>query len=291
MGISSVSGCIINRMSSTPQKSRNWRQRIRDHYRLVVLNDETLQEVSRYRLNLLNLYILSSTLFVLIGALVFVFIIYTPIKKVIPGYGDITATPEFIQLKEQTKTLEQEIVSLQTYIEANKNRILGNPNASTSNNSQLMNQAYKPEQLDRVDTITYNKEGTTPIVKKEMKFFYPPLQGRVSAEYNDSGDHFGIDILAPKNTPISTIADGTVISAEFNLETGNTISVQHGNDVISLYKHNAELLKGVGDHVKSGEPIAIIGNTGTKTNGAHLHFELWMNGQSVDPRVYIDFSE
>lgn len=277
-------------MDSTSKKNRKWRERIRDDYRLVVLNDETLQEVSSYRLNLLNLYILSSTLFILIGALVFAIIIYTPIKKVIPGYGDISATPEFKQLKEQTRNLEQELISLQTYVEANKNRILGNPN-SPSNNSILIGQAYEPDVLDQIDTIAYTQDGSDPVLKREMKFFYPPLQGRVSAEYNDVGDHFGIDILAAKNTPVSSIADGTVISAEYNLETGNTISVQHGNNVISTYKHNSELLKRVGDYAKSGEPIAIIGNTGTKTNGAHLHFELWMNGQSVDPRVYIDFSE
>ena len=108
-------------MDSTSKKSGKWKERIRDHYRLVVLNDETLQEVSSYRLNLLNLYIVLSTLFVLIGTFVFAFIIYTPIKKIIPGYGDITATPEFIQLKEQTRALEQEVISLQTYLEANKN--------------------------------------------------------------------------------------------------------------------------------------------------------------------------
>ena len=269
-------------------KTRKWRERIRDHYRLVILNDETLQEVSSYRLNLLNLYILLSTLFILIGLLVFAIIVYTPLKKVIPGYGEISATPEFVELKEQTRKLEQDLIALNTYIEANKNRILGNPNNSTSS---LIESAYKPNIIEDIDTIVVDQEIASTEVKKEIRFFYPPLNGRVSAEYNNDEDHFGIDILAPKNTAISSISSGTVISAEYNLETGNTISVQHANNVLSTYKHNAELLKSVGDYVKSGEPIAIIGNTGTKTDGTHLHFEIWIEGQSVDPRDYIDFSE
>lgn len=266
---------------------RKWRERIRDHYRLVVLNDETLQEVSSYRLNLLNLYILLSTLFLVIGLLVFAIIIYTPLKKAIPGYGDISATPEFNQLKEQTRELESEIISLQAYIEANKNRILGNPNNS---GSELIESAYQPEFIEDIDTVVNPNAESIELVEEEIRFFYPPIHGNVSANYNDQDHHFGIDILAPKDTPIASIADGTVISAEFNLETGNTISVQHANNIISTYKHNAELLKTVGEYVRSGEPIAIIGNTGTKTDGAHLHFELWVDGHSVNPSDYIDFS-
>lgn len=272
----------------TTEDKRKWRERIRDHYRLVVLNDETLQEVSSYRLNLLNLYILLSTLFLVIGLLVFAIIVYTPIKKAIPGYGDIAATPEFVQLKEQTREMEKEIISLQTYIEANKNRILGNPKAHTS---AMIESAYEPEIIDDIDTMVVDDvEKLINEKPEDLKFFYPPIQGRISASYSNQDHHYGIDILAPKDTPISTIADGTVISSEYNLETGNTISVQHANNIISTYKHNAELLKSVGEYVRSGEPIAIIGNTGTKTDGAHLHFELWVDGHSVNPDDYIDFS-
>ena len=92
----------------------------------------------------------------------------------------------------------------------------------------------------------------------------------------------------PKSTA-STVADGFVIASDWTLETGNTIAIQHDNNVVSFYKHNANLLKKVGDRVKLAEAIAIIGNTGENTSGPHLHFELWKGGKPVNPQEYIRF--
>ena len=274
-------------MSASPENKRKWKDRIKDHYRLVVLNDETLQEVSSYKLNLLNLYILLSTLVVLVGLIVFAIIIYTPIKKAIPGYGDVNATPEFIELKEKTKVLEQELISIQTYIDANKNRLLGNSSTKTNG---LIDQAYAPKLVDVPDTFTLEEDVVVDVIEKKIRFFYPPLIGPISANYDKDDHHFGIDILAPKDAPVSAVLEGSVISSEYNIETGNTISIQHANNVVSTYKHNSILLKKVGDYVKTGEAIAIVGNSGLKTDGPHLHFELWIEGKSINPTEYINFA-
>jgi murein DD-endopeptidase MepM/ murein hydrolase activator NlpD len=77
--------------------------------------------------------------------------------------------------------------------------------------------------------------------------------------------------------------------ATWTLETGWVIQVQHESNLISVYKHNSELLKRVGDYVKVGEPIAIIGNSGELTTGPHLHFELWYNGIPLNPEDYVSF--
>ena len=87
----------------------------------------------------------------------------------------------------------------------------------------------------------------------------------------------------------STIWDGHVITADWTLETGYTIGIQHNNDMVSFYKHNATLLKRTGAFVRAGEAVAIIGNTGKMSSGPHLHFELWLQGKPVDPTNYIDF--
>jgi murein DD-endopeptidase MepM/ murein hydrolase activator NlpD len=102
--------------------------------------------------------------------------------------------------------------------------------------------------------------------------------------------HFGIDILAPRNTPIKSALDGWVVQSDWTLETGNTIGIQHENNIITFYKHNSVLLKKVGSYVKAGEAVAIIGNTGEMTDGPHLHFELWYKGNPVDPADYINFN-
>jgi murein DD-endopeptidase MepM/ murein hydrolase activator NlpD len=73
------------------------------------------------------------------------------------------------------------------------------------------------------------------------------------------------------------------------MDTGYSIYIQHESNIVSAYKHNAELLKAVGDKVKAGDVIAIMGNSGELTTGPHLHFELWHNGIALDPETYIDF--
>lgn len=109
----------------------------------------------------------------------------------------------------------------------------------------------------------------------ESMFLTTPLSGQVSASFSLAKKHYGTDIIAPKNTPIRAVADGFVVSSDWTLETGNTIAIQHANNVVSFYKHNSSLLKKTGEKVKTGEAIAIIGNTGEQTTGPHLHFELW----------------
>jgi len=272
-------------MSDNSKKKRPWTQRIRDRYRLIILNDETLRETNNYKLTLLNLYVLACTLFIIIGTIVYLLLSFTPLKHTIPGYGDIKATPEFIALREKTERLEGELISLNSYIDANKNRILGN---TQKTETTMLRSAYEPagvefEIEEKKESLPASSSATA------IRFFYPPLIGDVSSEFDEEKQHNGIDILAAKNSPISSVNSGTVIAAEYNIETGNTISIQHSDNVVSTYKHNSQLLKRTGDYVKAGEAIAIIGNTGLRTDGYHLHFELWVEGEAVNPSDYIDF--
>lgn len=270
-------------MSENSNKKRPWKERIKDRYRLIILNDETLRETNNYKLTLLNLYVLACTLFIIIGIVVYLLLSFTPLKHTIPGYGDIKATPEFIALREKTERLENELTAVNSYIDANKNRILGNTKKAETT---MLKSAYEPEDVIYVE----NKEKSEKKSEdRSVRFFYSPLIGEVSSEFDEEKQHNGIDILAAKGSPISSINSGTVIAAEYNIETGNTISIQHSENIVSIYKHNSKLLKSSGDYVKAGEAIAIIGNSGIRTDGYHLHFELWIEGEAVNPSDYIDF--
>jgi len=119
--------------------------------------------------------------------------------------------------------------------------------------------------------------------------FFVPVNGVISNHFNSITDHFGIDLVSGPNSRISAVLNGTVIFSGWTLETGYVIYIQHEADLISAYKHNAELLKNTGDLVNAGEAIAIIGNSGELTTGPHLHFELWHNGTALNPEQYIDF--
>jgi murein DD-endopeptidase MepM/ murein hydrolase activator NlpD len=98
-----------------------------------------------------------------------------------------------------------------------------------------------------------------------------------------------VDVVCATNELVKSVLDGTVILASWTLETGYIIEIQHENNIISVYKHNSQLLKKVGNKVKVGEAIAIVGNSGELSTGPHLHFELWYEGKSVNPEDYIVF--
>lgn len=120
-------------------------------------------------------------------------------------------------------------------------------------------------------------------------FFYSPITGYVSDKYDLKKSHLGVDVVAKANEPIKCIADGTVIFSSWTQDSGYVIVVQHRGNLISSYKHNAQLLKKVGTFVNGGEIIAIVGNSGELTNGPHLHFELWYNGNSLNPEEFVTF--
>ncbi|MGB2087257.1 MAG: M23 family metallopeptidase, partial [Psychroflexus salarius] len=128
-------------------------------------------------------------------------------------------------------------------------------------------------------------------VQKTNLSLFPPVTGRITETYNAKIKHYAVDIVTVKDKPVKTVADGTVIFSEWTASTGYVIIIEHSFGLISVYKHNAELLKTQGDLVKSGEVIAITGNTGELSTGPHLHFELWVDGYPVNPQDYITFEE
>src|SRR5690606_9868507 len=120
-------------------------------------------------------------------------------------------------------------------------------------------------------------------------YFFPPLKGVVTGGFEPSKSHFGVDVVSAENEPVKSIADGTVVFASWTLETGYVVTIQHSNELISIYKHNSVLLKNLGDLVKGGEIVSIIGNTGEQTTGQHLHMELWYKGNPLNPQEFITF--
>ena len=121
-------------------------------------------------------------------------------------------------------------------------------------------------------------------------FFFPPVEGVVSRRYDSRIAHWGIDLVSKDNEPIKAVSDGTVVMSSWTEDSGYVIAIQHRNNLLSVYKHNSELLKKVGNFVSEGDIIAIIGNTGELTTGPHLHFEMWYNGNPVDPEEFIQFN-
>ena len=274
------------------------KKRLKDPYKLVLLREETLQEVGSYRLTLLNVYILVSVVLLITAAIAIALIFFTPIKRLIPGYADPENSREYVTLLNHLDTLEQQIEVQQLYIErfsALVSHVPGDTASSGSSATRLPDFEIIPQEQPGAVRYTNNPSSYNGSVSAEsplaLMFFMSPLKGRISAEYDYEAGHYGIDVLAPKSTPVKAIMDGHIITSDWTLETGNTIGIQHANNIVSFYKHNARNLKQLGEFVKAGEAVAIIGNTGEISSGPHLHFELWVDGQPVDPSEYIDFNQ
>ena len=113
----------------------------------------------------------------------------------------------------------------------------------------------------------------------------------ISEGFNLSDGHFGVDIVLKERTPIKSISVCIVIFSAWTLNYGYTVVVYHKNKLTSIYKHNESIKVEKGDFVMSGEVIALSGNTGDLTTGPHLHFELWKDGNSIDPiNFFEDFN-
>lgn len=295
-------------MSDLPSQKKTWLERLQHTYRLVIMNHETFEEIGSFRLSLLSVYIFLSTLMVVVAFLVISLIVFTPLKRYIPGYGSANAQPELIRLNQEIDSLEEMVEAQELY---NKNiRIMlagegetlqevpenkyapGDSNLHVERieeDEQLRNEV-KMEEIRAIGEKAGSSSRESVDTPLEQLFFTPPLTGEISAGFMREKKHFGVDILAPNNTPIKAVMDGWVIASDWTLETGHTIGIQHNNNLISFYKHNSVLLKDIGSYVKAGEAVAIIGNSGTLSDGPHLHFELWHRGVPIDPVQYLNFN-
>ena len=293
-------------MSTEKAKGSRFFRKLKDKYRLVILNDQTFEERASIRLSRFNVYVLAGTVFILFTIFMFAVIAFTHIKQYIPGYGDLSVRRNLIKLRLEADSLQNRVRQQELWILNARNVLAGNDSLDLDTTG-FISQAPKYDTIkldevpeaDRLLREEMEKEEDyalmfTPDNGKQTESLsnlklFPPVLGLVSASFDPLKDHYGTDIVAKEKESIKTILNGTVIMADWTVETGYVIAIQHEHDLVSIYKHNSVLLKKVGTFVKTGEAIAIIGNSGEQTTGPHLHFELWRNGVPVDPESYIVF--
>ncbi len=276
-------------------------QMLKDHYRLIIYNDSTIQTVWSIKLTPIKVATLGSLGAILLILLTSVIIAYTPLRENIPGYPNAKVREQIILNYMMIDSLENEIKTRDNYMEKVKTLFQGEV---PLDESQTADSGLKPKEVKfksfNADSVFQNKlmeEKLSLSILKDPKrlpsianiHFFTPLRGMITNKFDPKTEHLAVDVVGAMNARISSVLDGTVIFAGWTMETGYSIYVQHENNIISAYKHNAELLKAVGEKVKAGDVIAIMGNSGELTTGPHLHFELWHNGIALDPETYIDF--
>ena len=271
-------------------------------YRLAFIDDNTHQQLVTLRFTNTGFFIAAITVLVILCAIIYSIIAFTPVRTFIPGYPDARSKRAAIQNAITIDSLETVIFRWELYSENLKRVLEGEEPIKIDSLINTLNQSKTS------DKASLDKESKDSILREhvhqEEQFgisarnrrnlpieglhFFTPLKGVVSQGY-DAAIHPYIDITAPSGSVVMATLDGTVIFAGWSDEAGNTIQIQHDGDIVSIYKHNEKLLKKAGDKVTAGTPIALIGNSGDVTTGEHLHFELWHKGETVDPAKYINF--
>ena len=286
-------------MKSKQGDKKSFISKLLTKYRLVLLNDSTYEEKTSFKISRLNVF---SALFALMFIIVLItsgILFFTPIREYIPGYSSTSLQKQANLLSYKTDSLRQIVFLNDQYINSLKKVLTGD----------LETIEYKPDSVvykDAMDIqiIEKSKEDSIlrQLVDNEDKYnlaninkdkdFYlltSPISGAVSQNYSIADDHLAIDISVDIGTPVKAVSNGRVILSEWTTQTGYVLIIDHGNDLISAYKHNSKLLKSQGEIVKQGEIIALSGNSGILTSGPHLHFELWSEGFSIDPNTLINF--
>jgi murein DD-endopeptidase MepM/ murein hydrolase activator NlpD len=279
-------------------------ERLTAKYQLVIRNEENLSEKSTFAFTYAKLLVLSVSVFILIftGSL---FLSKTLLAKWFdPRHEQMQANKKLYELALKVDSLALEVDLKDRFIQNYQRIFRGDTSSGFIDPAQSLGVEKKPalavgnlrlvasdsqfrKEFEQAETSVSISNGKYRDL--QGTFFFSPITGFISDKYDLKKGHYGIDIVAKTNETVQSVADGTVIMASWTTDAGWVIAVQHRGSLISLYKHNAGLLKKVGNFVNAGDIISIVGNSGEMTDGPHLHFELWYNGNSLNPEEFVTF--
>lgn len=276
---------------------RSFRERLLKDYRLSIYDNKNLTEVFASTVTKLSVWIILLFISLVSVSVTLILLFYTPLKRSIPGYPSRQMS-ELIQYNSvMVDSLQNEIKKRDNYLMKIQQIILGEIIEDTVANTEARIDKVEMEPM-RNDSIfetliepaefSGNTQHMEGINLSDIKFF-TPVKGTVTNKFKASPGHFGTDIVSAKNSKIAAALDGTVIFAEWSISTGYVLQIQHQHNIITVYKHNSDVKVKQGDKVKAGDIVALMGNEGELSNGPHLHFELWHQGNPVNAEKYIKF--
>lgn len=291
-------------MAKKEKRKEKWN----DRFRFAVFNDTTFEELWRVRLTRANALLAAALLVVLILALNTSLIAFTNLREFIPGYPDVEMRRNILMNAIMLDSLEHELEIRDKYFRDLNDVVSGKqPIGSiamrdstrdydnivfrrSAEDSLFKARVEEEEKYSLSATSTMAATGSEQGTSLANIHFFPPVKGIISSNFDTRTRHYATDIVTQPKAVVSSTLEGTVIMTGWTMETGFVIAIQHANNLLSVYKHNARLLKEMGDRVWAGEAISIVGDSGELyTSGPHLHFELWHNGVPLDPAQYIYF--
>ena len=265
---------------------------------IIFRNKRDFKDISLFEFSNFSLISYITIFFVLSFSISF-FLSTTILKSFFdPRFLEQKANEELIRLSNSIDSLSLQAEIKDQYIE--NIMIILNGGENKNNEENLPGKTFKPKDLTNdysvIDSF-FRKEFESTVsssnlignggINQDFLLMPPVSSGIVLSVYDPLNNHFGVDFVCNKEEPIKATFDGTVLMSSWTKDSGYVISIIHPNNLISVYKHNSKVFVKTGQSVSTGDVISIIGDTGEFSSGPHLHFELWMDGKSINPSEFI----
>lgn len=288
-------------MKNKKQK-KNSINKLTRSYKVVVSSEDTFEERLSFSTNKFNVFLVLSLYSIILIAFTISVVFFTQIREMVPGYSSSDLLTQAIYLTKKTDSLENELELNNTFYKSIENVLSGKTEqiiykdtlAVSNEKDNIDFQALLANAEDSILRKYVEEEDKFNLTKNELvienKMFVSPVKGQITQKFDPLNNHFALDILVDTGTPVKSILEGKVIFSEWSVDTGHVLIIDHGDDIISVYKHNSKVLKTQNNFVKAGEVIAYSGNQGTLSTGPHLHFELWKNGTPINPEPLFNFN-
>ncbi len=279
-------------------------QKLRDKYRLVVLNDKTFEEKASVRLSLLKVFIALSIAIVLFASAIGSLIVFTPLREYIPGYADVSMRRDLVALFQTVDSLETSVRQRDALLGNIRQVINGEAGTETPDSfptpdvgmrygTDILDIAAPFDSLLRLQMERENVELRLGAQSDNRRFlgvtFFRPVEGQLVRRYAPDERVYGVGLVLSREEGIKATLDGSVIYNGFSFGEQHVICIQHASNLVSWYKQMNQSLKNVGDYVRAGEVIGISGGVASGTRPVQFEFQLWYNGISLDPAAYINF--
>ena len=276
------------------KENKGFFKKLFNDYKVVVSSEDTFEEKFAFKASKINVFVLMLVYSVILISFTIGVVFFTQLRELVPGYSSSDLLNRAIYLTQKTDSLERQIELNNKFYKSIEDVLSGKtdefierdniPIDSSLNEKNLF--SISPNSEDSILRNYVDSQDKFNLTKNELvienKMFFSPIKGDITQSFNFEENHFAIDIAADIGTPVKSILDGKILFSEWSVDTGHVIIVDHGDNIVSVYKHNSKSLKEQNDFVQAGEVIAYSGNQGSLSSGPHLHFELWKNGTPID---------
>ena len=284
------------------KQNNSFLKKLINSYKVVVSNEDTFEERLSFRTNKINIFFTLLVYSTILIAFTISVVFFTEVREMVPGYSSSELLNKAVFLTQKTDSLERELElnnkfynSIESVLSGKTDRVIYKDTLVSNNNYDELNQTtISASYEDSILRRYVEQEDKFNLTKNELvienKMFFSPIKGEITQKFDPSNNHFAIDVAADIGTAVKSVLDGKVLFSEWSVDTGHVLIIDHGENIISVYKHNSKTLKTQNNFVKAGEVIAYSGNQGNLSTGPHLHFELWKNGTPINPEPLFNFN-